>query len=320
MRLPLRTLGLVLVLLAASAGMPVRSHAQLRSRLIATIPFTTPTLQRGAAPTLRIRAVVHEATPSVLIEVVSTSGQQVVTSIAGTQRFVRTVRAFLADTSTLEPDEDRLTEATLGAGSEVADGGEENLGHGTFALHLTRARGPRGPQTSRVFYRLTSRPIESTLSPRELVQLVTALDSAVATAQRYAAQTGSESSSGSSTAATRTGGHETDDAPRPTDAQERPYFEFQVEKPVVAVAGSCRPDYPERLRRTGVTGEVQAQFVVDTLGRAELRSFKVLKSTHDAFTEAVRVALTCMRFLPAETGGRRVRQLLQQPFNFDLAR
>jgi protein TonB len=102
--------------------------------------------------------------------------------------------------------------------------------------------------------------------------------------------------------------------------QDQPYFEFQVEKPVVQAPGSPTPRYPDILRQAGVEGEVLAQFVVDTTGRAESGSFKVLKSSHDLFAQAVRSALPGMRFIPAEVGGRRVKQLVQQPFAFAIAK
>jgi protein TonB len=38
------------------------------------------------------------------------------------------------------------------------------------------------------------------------------------------------------------------------------------------------------------------------------------------FEQAVRSALPNMRFLPAEIGGRKVKQLVQQPFVFALQR
>ena len=101
---------------------------------------------------------------------------------------------------------------------------------------------------------------------------------------------------------------------------DQPFFEFQVEKPVAAAPGGCQPRYPEMLRTAGVTGEVQAQFVVDTTGRVQSGSFKVLKTTHELFATEVRKATACMRFLPAETGGKKVRQLVQQPFTFDIAK
>jgi protein TonB len=106
------------------------------------------------------------------------------------------------------------------------------------------------------------------------------------------------------------GGHPTD----------QPYFEYQVEKPVMQIPGTPTPRYPEVLRSSGVEGEVQAQFVVDEDGRAEVNSLKILKSSNDLFTDAVRRALPNMRFYPAEVGGKHVKQLVQQTFQFKLDR
>lgn len=101
---------------------------------------------------------------------------------------------------------------------------------------------------------------------------------------------------------------------------DQPYFEFQVEKPVVPAPGSTSPRYPDMLRQAGVEGEVLAQFVVDTTGRAESGSLKILKSSHDLFIQSVRNALPQMKFIPAEVGGRKVKQLVQQPFTFSIAK
>lgn len=98
------------------------------------------------------------------------------------------------------------------------------------------------------------------------------------------------------------------------------YFEFQVESPVRPVQGSCAPAYPDSLRTAGTTGEVVGQFIVDTRGQPEVESFKVLRSSHEGFTAAVREALACMRFTPARIRGGAVRQLVQQPFEFRAAR
>lgn len=98
------------------------------------------------------------------------------------------------------------------------------------------------------------------------------------------------------------------------------YFESQVEKPAMSLAGSPAPRYPELLKAAGVEGEVIASFVVDTTGRADLSSFKILKSTNELFGAAVRTALPSMRFLPAEVGGKKVRQLVQEPFVFTIVR
>lgn len=93
-----------------------------------------------------------------------------------------------------------------------------------------------------------------------------------------------------------------------------------VDRWVVMAPGSAGPSYPELLRASGIDGTVLAQFVVDTTGRADLSSLVILESAHPLFSEAVRRALPRTRFLPAEVGGRRVRQLVQQPFRFGLDR
>jgi protein TonB len=101
---------------------------------------------------------------------------------------------------------------------------------------------------------------------------------------------------------------------------DQPYFEFQVEKPVVPAPGSAQPRYPDMLRQAGVEGEVLAQFVVDTTGKAEPNSLKILKSSHDMFVQSVKNALPQMKLIPAEVGGRRVKHLVQQPFTFSITK
>jgi TonB family protein len=108
-------------------------------------------------------------------------------------------------------------------------------------------------------------------------------------------------------------------APRTVGADEL-FFEFQVETPVRPTERARGPRYPDAARAAGHEGEVLAQFVVDTAGRIETGSFRVLRSTHPLFSEAVRQGLSDLEFLPAEVGGRKVRQLVQQPFLFALSR
>jgi len=98
------------------------------------------------------------------------------------------------------------------------------------------------------------------------------------------------------------------------------YFEFQVEKQVSPYPGNPAPRYPDMLRSANVEGEVLAQFVVDTTGKADMSQFKVLKSTHDLFTNAVKASLPNMKFYPAEVGGKKVKQLVQMPFQFSLTK
>jgi protein TonB len=102
--------------------------------------------------------------------------------------------------------------------------------------------------------------------------------------------------------------------------EDNTYFEFQVEKPVMQAPNSPTPQYPDILRQAGVEGEALVSFVVDTTGRADVGSFKVIRTTHELFATAVKNALPRMRFIPAEVGDKKVRQLVQQPFSFAITK
>jgi TonB family protein len=84
-------------------------------------------------------------------------------------------------------------------------------------------------------------------------------------------------------------------------------------------AGLVKPVYPDSLFRAHLTGETLVEFVVDASGDVEMETFGVVSSTHPMFSEAVRRALYDAAFVPAKLGGRKVRQLVQQPFHFVLA-
>jgi protein TonB len=77
-----------------------------------------------------------------------------------------------------------------------------------------------------------------------------------------------------------------------------------------------QPRYPESLRSTGLVGTVELEYVISSLGRVELGSIRVLRSTHQAFSEAAREALTTARFTPARRGGRPVAVLVRQTVRF----
>ncbi|HVX40977.1 MAG TPA: energy transducer TonB [Gemmatimonadaceae bacterium] len=83
---------------------------------------------------------------------------------------------------------------------------------------------------------------------------------------------------------------------------------------------TATPRYPESLRDAGVDGEVLVQFTVDTSGRVDASTIRVLRSTHGLFTRAVLDALRRFRFAPAVVGGRRVPALAEMPFEFRIAR
>jgi len=89
--------------------------------------------------------------------------------------------------------------------------------------------------------------------------------------------------------------------------------EFMVDRPVL-VKKSVVPDQGWR------AGEITVQFIVDTTGRAEMSSFKVIKasstevSTKDG--EAVARVLPSWRFSPALVCGEPVKQYVRLPFVF----
>jgi protein TonB len=60
------------------------------------------------------------------------------------------------------------------------------------------------------------------------------------------------------------------------------------------------------------------QFVVREDGKVDPASIKTLRATNPEFAEAARVAIRSARFIPAEIGGKKVAQVVQQPFAFEL--
>lgn len=92
----------------------------------------------------------------------------------------------------------------------------------------------------------------------------------------------------------------------------------QVEKQVALKGGSAPPVYPTALQNAGIEGKVIAMFVVDEQGRVDEVTLRFISSDHRQFEDAVRVALKRMRFIPAEVGGKKVRQLVEMPFVFTM--
>jgi hypothetical protein len=62
------------------------------------------------------------------------------------------------------------------------------------------------------------------------------------------------------------------------------------------------------------------RFVVDTAGRVEAGSVHVVRADHPLFADGGPRRARRRVLPPAEAGGRRVRQLVEQAFAFALAR
>jgi len=102
------------------------------------------------------------------------------------------------------------------------------------------------------------------------------------------------------------------------------------EEQVHTLRGGRAPRYPAEWRLRNVTAVVQAQFIVDVSGRAVEGSFRDLlpgdastggdesRRAYKDFVRAVAEWLPEARFSPARIGGCVVRQLVQQPFTFEL--
>lgn len=81
---------------------------------------------------------------------------------------------------------------------------------------------------------------------------------------------------------------------------------------------SPTPRYPAALRARGVSGVVLAEFVVDSTGRVDPASVRVLDSPDPLFGEAVRASLRGARFTPGTVRGRPVRTLARRAYRFEL--
>jgi len=100
----------------------------------------------------------------------------------------------------------------------------------------------------------------------------------------------------------------------------QPFSADRVERHAYLAAGSSPPRYPQTLRAAGIEGQVTALFVVSETGRVERETVRFTHSDNALFEAAVRDALGDMRFIPAQVAGQNVRQLVQMPFLFTLAR
>jgi len=104
-------------------------------------------------------------------------------------------------------------------------------------------------------------------------------------------------------------------------SKDEVYFEFQVSKQVAPKPGNrAFPPYPESLLKRRISGMVIAQFVVDTLGQAEMETFRVQSATDPQFAKSVRETVPRLRFFPASINGRLVREMIIMPFQFSIGR
>jgi TonB family protein len=104
----------------------------------------------------------------------------------------------------------------------------------------------------------------------------------------------------------------------PITSNDSVYSILNVEESAVRSELSAAPIYPAELIEKGVEGQVLTNFVIDTTGRADSATIVILQATHPLFVESVRTAIPGMRFSPAMVQGRRVRQIVEQRFQFKI--
>jgi TonB family protein len=76
------------------------------------------------------------------------------------------------------------------------------------------------------------------------------------------------------------------------------------------------PVYPELLKQAQIQGRVLVQAVVDTLGRAEPNSIKILQSPNPGFDQPAKTLVLKSLFRPARVHGRAVRVQINIPIDF----
>ncbi|HKP50042.1 MAG TPA: energy transducer TonB [Gemmatimonadales bacterium] len=83
-----------------------------------------------------------------------------------------------------------------------------------------------------------------------------------------------------------------------------------------AVVSQPAPQYPAALQSVGLEGKVEVEFVIDTTGRVQPASMKMIESTYPAFEAEARRVLAGSTFRPAHLSGVPVRQLTRQAIRF----
>jgi len=95
------------------------------------------------------------------------------------------------------------------------------------------------------------------------------------------------------------------------------FMEAIVEEKPAVLSGPVA-QYPELLRQAGIQGRVMVQAIIDTLGRAEPNSIKVLQSPNPGFDQSAKTWAMKTLFRPARVHGRAVRVLIQIPIDYRL--
>lgn len=91
--------------------------------------------------------------------------------------------------------------------------------------------------------------------------------------------------------------------------------------PIAVMADSSdQPLYPDALRLAQLEGDVTAEFVVDSAGRIDNKSIRIVQSSDARLSASVTTWLVDRHFTPARKDGRAMAARTSQEFHFGLYR
>jgi protein TonB len=99
-------------------------------------------------------------------------------------------------------------------------------------------------------------------------------------------------------------------------ARDGAFDESSVERRAIPLGDNLSPLYPPRMVGRHVESRFEVIFVVDTTGTVDERTIEWPRAVQEDFMRAVAAVLSKWRFVPAQIGGRVVRQRVSQPFIF----
>jgi len=102
-------------------------------------------------------------------------------------------------------------------------------------------------------------------------------------------------------------------------SSDQVYMESVVEERPEVLSGP-QLQYPDLLRQAAIQGRVLVQAIIDTTGRAEPQSVKVIQSPNPGFDQSAKNYVLRALFRPARVHGRAVRVLINLPIDFKIKR
>ena len=102
-------------------------------------------------------------------------------------------------------------------------------------------------------------------------------------------------------------------------SSDQVFMESVVEERPEVLSGP-QLQYPDLLRQAAIQGRVIVQAIIDTAGRAEPQSVKVIQSPNPGFDQPAKTYVLRALFRPARVHGRAVRVLINLPIDFKLKR